>query len=169
MDNRIHGGNTIYLMDIKDGTIMDIETLQADIIKEEGGNVLEPYKDHLGFWTIGVGHLIRDGEKEELMKPITEEKGIELFQVDFMRAKKDAEFFYKDMDIDDNAKECVIHMSFQLGLPRLSKFLKFKECLSNKDYAGAMAEMKDSRWYNQTTNRANRLIAKMQKSITVDV
>ena len=50
-----------------------------------------------------------------------------------------------------------------------SKFLKFKECLSNKDYAGAMAEMKDSRWYNQTTNRANRLIAKMQKSITVDV
>ena len=64
MDNRIHGGNTIYLMDIKDGTIMDIETLQADIIKAEGGNVLEPYKDHLGFWTIGVGHLIRDNEKE---------------------------------------------------------------------------------------------------------
>ena len=41
--------------------------------------------------------------------------------------------------------------------------------LATVDYAGAMVEMKDSRWYNQTTNRANRIIAKMQKSITADV
>ena len=47
---------------------MDIETLRDDIIKEEGGIILEPYKDHLGYWTIGAGHLIRDNEKEELMK-----------------------------------------------------------------------------------------------------
>ena len=43
---------------------MDLDTLQQDIIKEEGGNILKPYQDHLGFWTIGVGHLIRDTEKE---------------------------------------------------------------------------------------------------------
>ena len=144
---------------------MDLETLQSDIIKEEGGNVLKPYQDHLGYWTIGVGHLIRDNEKEELMSPITEEKGLELFSIDFMRAMKDAEFFYKDMNIDDNAKECVIHMSFQLGLPRLQKFIKFKQCLSNQNYLGATAEMQDSLWYRQTTNRANRIIDKMKKSI----
>jgi hypothetical protein len=79
------------------------------------------------------------------------------------------EIFTEDMSLDDNAKECVAHMVFQLGLPRLQKFVKFKECLKNKDIAGAMVEMKDSRWYNQTTNRANRIIAKMQKSITADV
>ena len=45
---------------------MDLDTLQQDIIKEEGGNILKPYQDHLGFWTIGVGHLIRDTEKEVL-------------------------------------------------------------------------------------------------------
>tara|TARA_R100000231_G_scaffold18932_2_gene19038 strand:+ start:192 stop:638 length:447 start_codon:yes stop_codon:yes gene_type:complete len=144
---------------------MDLDTLQQDIIKEEGGNILKPYQDHLGFWTIGVGHLIRDTEKEELMKPITEERGIELFQVDFLRAKKDAEFFYKDMQIDDNAKECVIHMSFQLGLPRLNKFVKFKKCLSENNIEGAIEEMRDSLWYKQTTNRANRIIEKMQKSV----
>ena len=144
---------------------MDIETLRDDIIKEEGGIILEPYKDHLGYWTIGAGHLIRDNEKEELMKPITEEKGIELFQVDFLRAKKDAEFFYKDMQIDDNAKECVIHMSFQLGLPRLNKFVKFKKCLSENNIEGAIEEMRDSLWYKQTTNRANRIIEKMKKSV----
>ena len=148
---------------------MDLHTLQQDIIKEEGGNILKPYQDHLGFWTIAVGHLIRDNEKEELMKPITEERGIELFEVDFLRAKKDAEFFYKDMQIDDNAKECVIHMSFQLGLPRLNKFVKFKKCLSENNIEGAIEEMRDSLWYNQTTNRANRIIEKMKKSAKSNV
>ena len=148
---------------------MDIQTLRDDIIREEGGLILEPYQDHLGYWTIGAGHLIRDNEKDELMKSITKERALELFMKDFNVALLDMETFTEDMDIDDNARECVAHMVFQLGLPRLQKFVKFKECLTNKDYSGAMREMKDSRWYNQTTNRANRIIAKMQKSITVDV
>jgi len=148
---------------------MDIETLRDDIIKEEGGIILKPYQDHLGYWTIGAGHLIRDNEKDELMKPITKERAVELFMKDFNVALNDMEIFTEDMSLDDNAKECVAHMVFQLGLPRLQKFVKFKECLKNKDIAGAMVEMKDSRWYNQTTNRANRIIAKMQKSITADV
>jgi hypothetical protein len=103
------------------------------------------------------------------MKPITKERAVELFMKDFNVALNDMEIFTEDMSLDDNAKECVAHMVFQLGLPRLQKFVKFKECLKNKDIAGAMVEMKDSRWYNQTTNRANRIIAKMQKSITADV
>ena len=48
---------------------MDLEKLQEDIIREEGGLLLEPYQDHLGFWTTGAGHLIRDNEKfVKLMK-----------------------------------------------------------------------------------------------------
>ena len=50
--------------------MMDLEKLQEDIIREEGGLLLEPYQDHLGFWTTGAGHLIRDNEKDELMNPI---------------------------------------------------------------------------------------------------
>ena len=144
---------------------MDIETLRDDIIKEEGGIILEPYKDHLGYWTIGAGHLIRDNEKEELMKPITKERAVELFMKDFNVALKDMETFTEGMSIDDNAKECVLHMVFQLGLPRLNKFVKFKKCLSENDIEGAMVEMKDSLWYRQTTNRANRIIDKMKKSV----
>ena len=41
---------------------MDLVTLQEDIIREEGGLLLEPYQDHLGYWTISAGHLIRDHE-----------------------------------------------------------------------------------------------------------
>ena len=146
---------------------MDLHTLQQEIIQEEGGIILKPYQDHLGYWTIGAGHLIRDNEKQELMHPITYQRGLELFLKDFNVSKKDMETFTEGMSIDDNAKECVLHMVFQLGLPRLNKFIKFKKCLSENDIEGAMVEMKDSLWYRQTTNRANRIIDKMKKSIGV--
>jgi len=146
---------------------MDLHTLQQEIIQEEGGIILKPYQDHLGYWTIGAGHLIRDNEKQELMQPITYQRGLELFLKDFNVSKKDMETFTEGMSIDDNAKECVLHMVFQLGLPRLNKFIKFKKCLSENDIEGAMIEMKDSLWYRQTTNRANRIIDKMKKSIGV--
>jgi len=144
---------------------MDLETLQADIMREEGNLVLEPYQDHLGYWTIGCGHLIRDDEKEELMKPITEERAKELFIFDLDVAMEDAEKFCEGMDIDDNVRECVIHMSFQLGLPKLNKFVKFKKALQDNDIAEAIEQMKDSRAYKQTTNRWDRLIEKMRKSL----
>tara|TARA_R100001460_G_scaffold41037_2_gene76466 strand:+ start:217 stop:663 length:447 start_codon:yes stop_codon:yes gene_type:complete len=147
---------------------MDLETLQTEIIQEEGGMILEPYQDHLGYWTIGAGHLIRDHEKDELMKGITHQKGVELFLKDFNVAIDDAEEFTQGMNIDDNAQECVIHMAFQLGLPRLNKFVKFKQCLADKNYSGAMVEMKDSLWWKQTTNRANRIIKKMERSVVKD-
>ena len=146
---------------------MDLHTLQQEIIQEEGGIILKPYKDHLGYWTVGAGHLIRDNEKQELMQPITYQRGLELFLKDFNVSKKDMETFTDGMDLDDNAKECVVHMVFQLGLPRLNKFIKFKKCLTENDIEGAMVEMKDSLWYRQTTNRANRIIDKMKKSIGV--
>ena len=69
------------------------------------------------------------------------------------------------MDIDDNVRECVIHMSFQLGLPKLNKFVKFKKALQDNDIAEAIEQMKDSRAYKQTTNRWDRLIEKMRKSL----
>jgi len=144
---------------------MDLETLKNDIIREEGGLLLDPYQDHLGYWTIGCGHLIRDDEKDELMKPITQERAKEIFVLDLGVSIQDAETFYKDMPIDDNVKECVIHMSFQMGLPRLNKFKKFKKALQENNIEEAIVQMKDSRWYNQTTNRANRLIEKMRKSL----
>ena len=48
---------------------MDLHTLQQEIIKEEGGIILKPYKDHLGYPTVGVGHLILESD-EEFGQPI---------------------------------------------------------------------------------------------------
>lgn len=146
---------------------MDIEHLKKDIMFEEGV-MYEVYNDHLGYKTFGVGHLCRatDPENEmEVGSPVSKERVDECFEVDLYVAINDAEKFCEGIEVDDNIKECVTHMVFQLGLPRLNKFRNFKQALVDGDIAKAQDEMKDSLWYRQTTNRAERLIEKMGKSI----
>jgi len=146
---------------------MDIEHLKKDIMFEEGVKY-EVYNDHLGYKTFGVGHLCRATDPEndmEIGTPVSKERVDECFEVDLYVAINDAEKFCEGMEVDDNIKECVTHMVFQLGLPRLNKFRNFKQALVDGDIAKAQAEMKDSLWYRQTTNRAERLIEKMGKSL----
>ena len=146
---------------------MDIEHLKKDIMFEEGVKY-EVYNDHLGYKTFGVGHLCRATDPENDMEvgtPVSKERVDECFEVDLYVAINDAEKFCEGMEVDDNIKECVTHMVFQLGLPRLNKFRNFKQALVDGDISKAQAEMKDSLWYRQTTNRAERLIEKMGKSL----
>tara|TARA_R100000995_G_scaffold25461_1_gene11016 strand:- start:1313 stop:1753 length:441 start_codon:yes stop_codon:yes gene_type:complete len=146
---------------------MDLKTLQADIMREEGVKY-EIYNDHLGYKTFGVGHLCRATDPENEMEVGTKVSKIrvaECFEADLYVAINDAETFCEGMDIDDNVKECVTHMSFQLGLPKLNQFKKFKKALQDNNIETAIIEMKDSRAYNQTTNRWDRLIEKMRKSL----
>ena len=134
----------------------------------EEGVKYEIYNDHLGYKTFGVGHLCRATDPENEMEvgtPVSKERVDECFEVDLYVAINDAEKFCEGMQVDDNIKECITHMVFQLGLPRLNKFRNFKQALVDGDIAKAQDEMKDSLWYRQTTNRAERLIEKMGKSI----
>jgi len=50
-------------------------------------------------------------------------------------------------------------MAFQLGRSRLSGFKKFRAAISDGRWPDAADEMIDSRWYRQTTARAERMIA----------
>ena len=146
---------------------MDLETLKEHIKAEEGVKY-EIYNDHLGYKTFGIGHLCKSTDPENDMEVGTEvskERVDECFAEDLKVALADADTFCQDMEIDENAKECIVHMVFQLGLPRLNKFVKLKQALKENNIEEAMVQMKDSRWYNQTKNRAERLIEKMGKSI----
>jgi len=146
---------------------MNLKELQEKIMFEEGVKY-EIYNDHLGYKTFGVGHLCRVTDPENDMEvgtPVSKIRVAECFEADLYVAINDMEKFCEGMEVDDNIKECVTHMVFQLGLPRLNKFRNFKQALVDGDIAKAQAEMKDSLWYRQTTNRAERLIEKMGKSL----
>ena len=53
-------------------------------------------------------------------------------------------------------------MMFNLGRPRLSKFKKMHAALSNADWKEAAKEGRDSLWYRQVTNRAERLMSRLE-------
>ena len=146
---------------------MNLNKLQEQIMFEEGVKY-EIYNDHLGYKTFGVGHLVRATDPENEMAvgtKVSKMRVAECFEADLYVAINDMEKFTEGMEIDDNIKECVTEMVFQLGLPRLNKFKKFKQALLDGDIETAQAEMKDSLWYRQTTNRAERLIEKLGKSV----
>ena len=146
---------------------MNLNKLQEQIMFDEGVKY-EIYNDHLGYKTFGVGHLVRATDPENEMAvgtKVSKMRVAECFEADLYVAINDMEKFTEGMNVDDNIKECVTHMVFQLGLPRLNKFRKFKQALLDGDIKSAQAEMKDSLWYRQTTNRAERLIEKLGKSI----
>ena len=147
--------------------MMNLNKLQEQIMFSEGVKY-EIYNDHLGYKTFGVGHLVRATDPENEMKvgtKVSKMRVAECFEADLYVAINDMEKFTEGMEIDDNIKECVTEMVFQLGLPRLNKFKKFKQALLDGDIETAQAEMKDSLWYRQTTNRADRLIEKLGKSL----
>ena len=54
-------------------------------------------------------------------------------------------------------------MMFNMGRPRLSKFVGMKRGVDNRDWNAAADEMVDSRWYQQVNNRASRLVQRMRE------
>ena len=52
--------------------------------------------------------------------------------------------------------------TFGIGRPRLSKFKGMKRGVDARDWHQAAMEMVDSNWYKQVTNRAQRLVDRMQ-------
>ena len=147
---------------------MNLNKLQEQIMFEEGVKY-EIYRCSEGYPTAGIGHLITEWDEDYFDKPVgtkvSKEQVAKWFEADLGVAIADMNQFTEGMNVDENVRECVTEMAFQLGLPRLNKFKKFKQALLDGDIETAQAEMKDSLWYRQTTNRAERLIEKLGKSI----
>ena len=61
------------------------------------------------------------------------------------------------------AKQVIANMMFNMGRTRLSKFKKHNTALQSGDWKTAAAEGRDSRWYKQVTNRAERLMSRLEE------
>ncbi|MDA1210218.1 MAG: glycoside hydrolase family protein [Bacteroidetes bacterium] len=131
---------------------INLENLKEEIKKEEGYR-LEVYTDTEGFPTGGYGHKIIDGEEI----PTTKEGWEELFEKDFARACEGGMNICGDWDIKDEAKAIIIHMVYQMGEAGVRNFKRALSHLFNQEYSLCAAEMLNSRWANQTPNRAKRL------------
>ena len=106
---------------------MNLEQLQKELAADEGCK-LEIYLDHLGYPTVGIGHLITEDDELygfEVGSEVSQEHVDDLFHADVQRTLRDCEFLYSDFnDLPEEAQLIIANMCFQLGRPRLSGFKK---------------------------------------------
>jgi len=135
-------------------------------IKADEGEVLEVYEDHLGYPTIGVGHLVTEKDEEfgePIGTPITAERSRELFDTDIEYAIEGCEMLYGQWhNWPEEVQLIMVNMCFNLGQTRLAKFVTMKNMLSQGKWKEAAAEGRDSLWYRQVTNRAERLMQRLE-------
>ena len=127
-------------------------------IKLNEGFSLKPYKDQLGFLTIGYGHLILSNENILLNKQMQKKTLEEIFEKDFKIALSDFKNTLKKFSSNKKEAELLIEMIFQLGIKNC---LKFKNLLKNMKKGNKYLvcfEMMDSLWYKQTPSRVKHLV-----------
>ena len=145
---------------------MNLIKLQNELADDEGIKY-ELYLCSEKHLTGGIGHLITEWDADYYGKPIgypvPNEQVNTWFEKDIDVTINDCKIIFEEFDsLPEEAQLVIANMCFQLGRPRLSKFKKFIAAVKEQDWERAADEMKDSRWYKQTTARAERLISRIQ-------
>ena len=122
--------------------------------------------DHLGLATAGVGHLLKESDPEH-GKPvgtiISKERVAIWFDQDIQVTLDDCRKVFDDWDsMNEEVRLICCNMMFNLGYPRFCKFKLMIQAIKDGDHIEAAVQMKQSRWYKQVTNRADRLISRMK-------
>jgi lysozyme len=126
-----------------------------NMLIDEEGLELKPYRDHLGNTTIGVGRNLDD-------VGISYNEAMLLLQNDIERARQEADKFWWAANLDPVRLDVVVMMLFQLGLPRFRGFVNMIAAIEKANYGVAKTEMLNSLWANQTPARAKRLAWMME-------
>ena len=137
-------------------------------LKIDEGVVYEIYNDHLGYPTFGVGHLVLDSDPEfgePVGTEVSEERVRDCFDRDLEIAIGECHALYGEGDFGDfpgEVQQILVNMMFNMGRTRLGGFKNFRKALEECDWKRAGVEGRDSRWYRQVTNRAERLMSRME-------
>ena len=148
-------------------TDIDVDQLREQLIIDEG-QVNEIYKDHLGYPTFGIGHLVLESDPEfgqDVGTPVTEERTKQCFEKDLDTSISECVALYGDAFTDwpGVVQEVLVNMMFNMGRTRLGKFNNFRKALEAQDWKQAGIEGRDSRWHKQVTNRAERLMERLEQ------
>ena len=137
-------------------------------LKIDEGVVYAVYEDHLGYPTFGVGHLILETDEEyglPVGSEVSEERVRDCFERDLDVSIEECEVLFgleEFHQFPGEVQEILVNMMFNLGRPRLSKFKNFRAELEKGEWAAAAVEGRDSVWYRQVGNRAERLMTRLE-------
>jgi len=152
------------------------------MLKRHEGTVIRnglhvPYRDSLGYWTVGYGHLLgKPMSQSEVNKVgrivghmnwharggLTHSEANALFEHDYaVHLRELTNTFSWVNGLDDVRRAVLIDMNFNMGTKRLSGFHNSLRYIKNGQYQKAGYNLTLSKWYGQTGNRPKRLIKMM--------
>ena len=144
---------------------MNTYKLREELERDEGIKY-EVYLDHLGYPTFGIGHLITDDDPEcgaDVGTEVSDDRVQEAFESDVETVVSDCERLYVQFEhLPEEVQLIIANMMFNMGYTRLSKFKGMKRGVDARDWETAADEMVDSKWYEQVTRRADRLVVRMR-------
>jgi lysozyme len=131
------------------------------MIKRHEGVRNKPYKDSLGLWTVGVGHLIGDGKSlpPEWNRELSDKEVNDLFDKDFESHKDAATKIPGYEKLNDKGKSALIDLTFNMGPVWYKKWPNFTKNLAAGNVEGAANSLQDSKWYTQVGKRAAEIVA----------
>jgi len=134
---------------------MDRERLEKQLRRHESYRK-HAYRDSEGVLTIAYGRNLDANGISRLEARLMLRNDIADAEEE---CKRRFEFFG---DLEGIRQEVLVNMMFNLGWPRLKKFVKMIAALEKQDYEMAGAEMLDSKWHRQVKGRAKELAEQMR-------
>jgi lysozyme len=132
-----------------------------NMIKRHEGSRNRPYKDSLGLWTVGIGHLIGDGKTlpKEWDREFTQKEINDLYEKDFAEHQKAAEKIPGYNNLNEKGKSALIDLTFNMGPKWYQKWPNFTRQLQDGDIEGAAKNLEGSIWYKQVGKRGPEIVA----------
>ena len=149
----------------KGGSMTEQEA--KEMTKRHEGVRYEPYKDSLGLWTVGVGHLIGDGKSlpPEWNRTFSEKEVMDLYDKDYEKHKKQAQSNVPGFSkYDSVGQSALIDLTFNMGPGWPKKFPNTSKKLAAGDTEGAAAGLTDSLWYQQVKSRGPTIVDMVRNS-----
>ena len=142
------------------------DAVAKNMIKRHEGVRYKPYKDSLGLWTIGVGHLIGDGKSlpPEYNREFSAEEVDQLFNKDFEHHQDAAEKIPGYDKIDNKGQAALTDLTFNMGPTWYKKWKNFSKSMAAGDVEGAANNLESSKWYGQVGSRAPEVVAMLRNS-----
>lgn len=131
-----------------------------EMIKKHEGVRTKPYKDSLGLWTVGVGHLIGDGKSlpPEWNRELSMEEVDALFVKDYFSHKAAAVKMPGYDQVNKPAQGALIDLTFNMGNTWFKKWPRFVQAMTQGNVGAAADELENSKWYNQVKSRAKTIV-----------
>jgi lysozyme len=137
-------------------TLIDELTVQ---LRRDEGERLQAYRDHLGYLTIGIGRLI----DERRGGGISREESAYLLRNDIARIDRALQDRLPWIVTLSPARRGVLmNMAFQMGVDGLLGFRNTLTMIEQGEYERAAVGMLNSKWAQQTPERAHRLARQMR-------